>query len=193
MASVSLRQELVAAQHRVLAGLPMSLCEVLHTFQLAIFGRGPACTPGFLAKSITCSGQIIAIDQSLPNSSRTTPKRRRFLHSIPRLSSISDAWGRLNVVTPFHHLSGDSHLHRSLGAGPITASNNVRFGSLFGLKSSSRTSSEVNSTHMHGTSVPVEEPSTVSIADMRELTCAEKKDRLAAVSSKPIVALIRPR
>jgi len=27
---------------------------------------------GFLAKSITCSGQIIAIDQSLPNSSRTT-------------------------------------------------------------------------------------------------------------------------
>jgi hypothetical protein len=25
-------------------------------------------------------------------------------------------------VTPFHHLSGESHLHRSLGAGPITAS-----------------------------------------------------------------------
>src|SRR5262249_9235195 len=50
------------------------------------------------------------------------PKRRRFRHSAPRLSSISDAWGRLNVVTPFHHLSGDSHLHRSLGAGPITAS-----------------------------------------------------------------------
>ena len=40
------------------------------------------------------------------------PKRRRFLHSVPRLSSISDAWGRLNVVTPFHHLSGDRHLHR---------------------------------------------------------------------------------
>src|SRR5262249_46190844 len=34
--------------------------------------RKPACTAGFLAKSITCSGQIIAIDQSLPNSSRTT-------------------------------------------------------------------------------------------------------------------------
>src|SRR5262249_13752686 len=50
------------------------------------------------------------------------PTRRRFRHSAPRLSSISDAWGRLNVVTPFHHLSGDSHLHRSLGAGPITAS-----------------------------------------------------------------------
>src|SRR5262249_7022020 len=49
-------------------------------------------------------------------------KRRRFRHSAPRLSSISDAWGRLNVVTPFHHLSEDSHLHRSLGAGPITAS-----------------------------------------------------------------------
>src|SRR5204863_7406717 len=32
----------------------------------------PACTPGFLAKSIPCSGQIIAINQSLPNSSRTT-------------------------------------------------------------------------------------------------------------------------
>src|SRR5262249_26472450 len=37
--------------------------------------RKPACTPGFLAKSITCSGQIIAIDQSLPNSSRTTRER----------------------------------------------------------------------------------------------------------------------
>src|SRR5262249_8518072 len=34
--------------------------------------KKPACTPGFLAKSITWSGQIIAIDQSLPNSSRTT-------------------------------------------------------------------------------------------------------------------------
>src|SRR6516162_9880047 len=34
--------------------------------------RKPTCTPGFLAKSITCSDQIIAIDQSLPNSSRTT-------------------------------------------------------------------------------------------------------------------------
>ena len=35
----------------------------------------PACTPGFLAKSITCSGQIIAIDQSLPNFFRTTIER----------------------------------------------------------------------------------------------------------------------
>src|SRR5262249_931640 len=34
--------------------------------------------------------------------------------------------GRLSVVTPFHHLSGDSHLHRSLGAGPITASRQSR-------------------------------------------------------------------
>src|SRR5262245_20989609 len=41
------------------------------------------------------------------------------LHGCP---PSPDAWGRLNVVTPFHHLSGDSHLHRSLGAGPITAS-----------------------------------------------------------------------
>src|SRR5262249_9576283 len=32
-------------------------------------------------------------------------------------------------VTPFHHLSGDSHLHRSLGAGPITASNHSFEGS----------------------------------------------------------------
>jgi hypothetical protein len=30
-----------------------------------------------------------------------------------------DAWGRLNVVTPFHHLSGDSHINRSLRAGPL--------------------------------------------------------------------------
>jgi hypothetical protein len=34
--------------------------------------RKPASTPGFLAKLITGLGQIIAIDQSLPNSSRTT-------------------------------------------------------------------------------------------------------------------------
>src|SRR5262249_58623757 len=40
--------------------------------------RKPGCTPGFLAKSITCSGQIIAIDQSLPNSSRTTKEAGRW-------------------------------------------------------------------------------------------------------------------
>jgi hypothetical protein len=34
--------------------------------------RKPACTPRFLAKSITCSHQIIMIDQLLANSSRTT-------------------------------------------------------------------------------------------------------------------------
>src|SRR5215831_11887051 len=30
--------------------------------------------------------------------------------------------GADSIATPFHHLSGDSLLHRSLGAGPITAS-----------------------------------------------------------------------
>jgi capsid protein len=34
--------------------------------------RNPTSTPGFLAKSITCSGQITTINQSLPNSSRAT-------------------------------------------------------------------------------------------------------------------------
>src|SRR5262249_10017148 len=29
------------------------------------------------------------------------------------------------VVTPFHHLSGDSHLHLSFGVGPITASSHA--------------------------------------------------------------------
>jgi hypothetical protein len=33
------------------------------------------------------------------------------------------AWGRLDVVTPFHHLSEDSHINCPLRAGPITASN----------------------------------------------------------------------
>src|SRR5262249_2418638 len=37
--------------------------------------RKPACPPGFLAKSITCSRQIIANDQSLPHSSPTTRER----------------------------------------------------------------------------------------------------------------------
>src|SRR5262249_53096477 len=47
-------------------------------------------TPGFLAKSITCSGQIIAIDQSLPNSSRTTRYVRVFwqLSDKPLLARI---------------------------------------------------------------------------------------------------------
>src|SRR5262249_9221077 len=43
-----------------------------HPNQESQTARKPPCTPGFLAKSITCSGQIIAIDQSLPHSSRTT-------------------------------------------------------------------------------------------------------------------------
>src|SRR5882757_1766428 len=34
--------------------------------------RNPTSTPGFLAKSITCSAQITTINQSLPNSSRAT-------------------------------------------------------------------------------------------------------------------------
>src|SRR5215467_7097311 len=55
--------------------------------------RKPACTPGFLAKSITCSGQIIAIDQSLPNSSRTTSYLLPFrlhccVHAICRTSVL---------------------------------------------------------------------------------------------------------
>ena len=38
---------------------------------------------------------------------------------------LLDAWGRLNVVTPFHHLSEDSHTICPLGARPITASSHV--------------------------------------------------------------------
>src|SRR5262249_55428606 len=41
--------------------------------------RKLACTPRFLSKLLTFLGQIIAIDQSLPNSSRTT-------NSVPKLS-----------------------------------------------------------------------------------------------------------
>ncbi|TFV46892.1 hypothetical protein E4K65_17330 [Bradyrhizobium niftali] len=48
---------------------------------------------------------------------------RQFRHSSPRLSSVSRCLGPTQVVTPFHHLSGDSHHHHPLlGAGPITAS-----------------------------------------------------------------------
>jgi hypothetical protein len=42
------------------------------------------------------------------------------LHGCP---PSPDAWGRLSVVTPFHHLSEDSHINCSLRARPITASN----------------------------------------------------------------------
>src|SRR5258708_24021452 len=40
--------------------------------------RNPTSTPGFLAKSITCSGQITTINQSLPNSSRATQYEQMF-------------------------------------------------------------------------------------------------------------------
>src|SRR5262245_11977358 len=38
------------------------------------------------------------------------------LHGCP---PSPDAWGRLNVVTPFHHLSEDSHINSSLREGPL--------------------------------------------------------------------------
>src|SRR5262245_5705149 len=38
------------------------------------------------------------------------------LHGCP---PSPDAWGRLNVVTTFHHLSGDSHINSSLREGPL--------------------------------------------------------------------------
>src|SRR5262245_19608938 len=40
-------------------------------------------------------------------------------------SPSPDAWGRLNVVTPFHHLSEDSHINCPLRAAPITASSHL--------------------------------------------------------------------
>src|SRR5215813_12859540 len=49
----------------------------------------------------------------------TIPKTRRFRHSVPRLSSISRCLGPTHVVTPFHHLSGDSHINSSLREGPL--------------------------------------------------------------------------
>jgi hypothetical protein len=55
--------------------------------------RKPACTPGFLAKSITCSGQIIAIDQSLPNSSRTTIYRTESRRKKPSTEATAEAAG----------------------------------------------------------------------------------------------------
>src|SRR2546423_358780 len=58
--------------------------------------RKPACTPGFLAKSITCSGQIIAIDQSLPNSSRTTSYFGIESSVISRSSSSSSGTPKLS-------------------------------------------------------------------------------------------------
>jgi hypothetical protein len=53
------------------------------------------------------------------NDSGTT-----MLGMIPHIAITIDraAWGRLNVVTPVSSSIGDSHLHRALGAGPITAS-----------------------------------------------------------------------
>src|SRR5450759_5264348 len=33
----------------------------------------------------------------------------------------------------------------------------------------------LNSPHIHGTHVPVEEPSTASLADIREMTCVKKE------------------
>ena len=44
---------------------------------------------------------------------------RRFRHNVPRLSSISRCLGPIHIATPFHHLSGDSHINSSLTAGPL--------------------------------------------------------------------------
>ena len=38
------------------------------------------------------------------------------LHGCP---PSPDAWGRLNVVTPLHNLSKDSHINSSLREGPL--------------------------------------------------------------------------
>src|SRR5262249_33971336 len=58
-----------------------------------------------------------------PPSSRFCPwSALRLPHDAIResggCSPSPDAWGRLNVVTPFHHLSEDSHIAR-LEQGPL--------------------------------------------------------------------------
>src|SRR5262245_46623066 len=60
--------------------------------------RKPACIPGFLAKLITCSGQIIAIDQSLPNSSRTTRYRALPAGGRPVRQGSKMAWINIELV-----------------------------------------------------------------------------------------------
>jgi hypothetical protein len=45
----------------------------------------------------------------------TVPMTRRFGMMLHGCSLSPDAWGRLNVVTPLQHLSGDSHVNHSLG------------------------------------------------------------------------------
>src|SRR5262249_21662779 len=77
----------------------------------------PACTPGFLAKSITCSGQIIAIDQSLPNSSRTT------IYSIFKaaFSSLFN-WGDLHAREGCDVAAHAARTHRAPVPGRASAS-----------------------------------------------------------------------
>jgi Manganese containing catalase len=56
---------------------------------------------------------------SHPQHTRSrVPMTRRFRHSFPQLSSVSRCLGPTQVVTPFHHLSGDSHHHDPL-LGPL--------------------------------------------------------------------------
>src|SRR5262249_1136734 len=91
----------------VMSGLSIKLKENLTTKVSAAFSFYPNATTSL---------------PTTPPSHAAFPAEQlqiRVFHGCP---PSPDAWGRLNVVTPFHHLSGDSHLHRSLGAGPITAS-----------------------------------------------------------------------
>src|SRR5436190_21906435 len=60
----------------------------------------PACTPGFLAKSIPCSGQIIAINQSLPNSSRTTTYVRANSAASPSVRTVTSRARRRDGLNP---------------------------------------------------------------------------------------------
>src|SRR5262245_34075744 len=79
--------------------------------------RKPACIPGFLAKSITCSGQIIAIDQSLPHSSRTTSLRddKTFLSgpAHPAIHASLAATRRCGTPRRCAALQGDPALSRA--------------------------------------------------------------------------------
>src|SRR5262250_1608654 len=60
--------------------------------------RKPACKPGFLAKSITCSGQIIAIDQFFTDDlSRETVVRRSHRHGHANRGAMPSEYRTLKV------------------------------------------------------------------------------------------------
>src|SRR5215831_10901250 len=94
------------------------MCELLHTSLLVQKVQFRTARRRQLSRTTT--GPPLRSCPAHPQRKRSrAPKRRRFRHSVPRLSSISDAWGRLNVATRFIIYRGTASFTARSVQGPL--------------------------------------------------------------------------